>query len=279
MFKFRNLEMKDREWVEACRNPQWNPFTALSFPSLFSWREAYGLTIAGEEDWFVIRSEHDGAYYCPCGNRKKCEDFISKISAREKEPHFLYLTREHANGLKAAGFRYFLRDDLSEYISSSSGLALEEGYHMSNSYRLKVRHYQEDYHYRVRPAGAADVPALRKIAQRSGIDSGDTEVLETELSAFTELRMQGTLLETRDGKSAFLLGYPNTDDEFTMTITRHESGMPAETTAVLVYETARLIRYDYPLVNLEEDLGITGLRQAKILYSPVDRLNVYEAIK
>ena len=33
----------------------------------------------------------------------------------------------------------------------------------------------------------------------------------------------------------------------------------------------------YRLINLEEDLGIAGLRQAKLLYSPVDRLNVYEA--
>jgi hypothetical protein len=35
----------------------------------------------------------------------------------------------------------------------------------------------------------------------------------------------------------------------------------------------------YALINLEEDLGLAGLRQAKILYSPVDRLNVYEAIR
>jgi len=32
-------------------------------------------------------------------------------------------------------------------------------------------------------------------------------------------------------------------------------------------------------VNLEDDCGLAGLRRAKMLYSPVDRLNVYEAYK
>jgi hypothetical protein len=51
------------------------------------------------------------------------------------------------------------------------------------------------------------------------------------------------------------------------------------TDPALVHELACRLPEKYQLINLEEDLGLPGLRRAKLLYSPVDRLNVYEAIQ
>ena len=76
-----------------------------------------------------------------------------------------------------------------------------------------------------------------------------------------------------------MLGYENNVDEFTMTMAKHDPSLPASMTLVIIHEMAVLLQEKYALINLEEDLGLTGLRQAKLLYSPVDRLNVYEAIR
>ena len=52
-----------------------------------------------------------------------------------------------------------------------------------------------------------------------------------------------------------------------------------EVTAVCIHEFARVLRDRYPLLNVEEDLGLDGLRQAKELLSPTDLLKVYEVRK
>ena len=48
---------------------------------------------------------------------------------------------------------------------------------------------------------------------------------------------------------------------------------------MLVHELALGLCDRYPLINLEEDLGLPGLRRAKMLYSPVGKLEVYEAVQ
>ena len=283
MMHFRPIDIKDKPWVDACRDLRRNPFSSLSFPCLYAWKNTYGFSIAGDEDFFTVYSQHDRAYYGPCGKKEKCLAFVEMACREEKNPHFLYLTREQGEELKQFGFHLFLRDDLSEYISSAPALALEEGHHMPHSYRNKVRHFQRHMPYTARPLTKEDLPGLLDFARTAEIERwgnvDDWNVLELELEAFDALGMRGVLLETENGKKAFLVGYENTPEEFVMTTPKHDPALPAQTTAVLIHEMARIVKERYPLINLEEDLGIAGLRQAKILYNPVDRLNVYEAIR
>ena len=280
MIPFRNLKPGDREWITNCRDPREHPFTALSFTSLFSWRQTYGLTVAGSRDFFVIRSRHDQAYYGPCGDRDQVRQFIRDTVREEGSARFLYLTREQSVEMQKEGFHTLLRDDLSEYISDVNSLALLEGHHATNSYKMKVRHFQKNVPFSVRPVTERDIPLLREIAEKSAPNTaGDGDVLQTEMAHFEDLGLTGCLLETEAGRRAFILGYPDTPETFTMTMTRHEEGLPPQITVVMVHELACLLAGQYRLINLEEDLGLSGLRRAKLLYSPVDRLNVYEAIR
>ena len=282
MKAFRPIELTDRAWVEACRDIRVNPFTALSFPSLYSWKDTYGLAIGGDADFFVVRSQHDQAYYCPCGDVQKCRAFIEETCGREKEPHFLYLTREQGEQMKKDGFFTLLRDDLSEYIASTAAVALAQGHHITHSFRIKIHHFQRDTAYSTRFITEKDLPDLRRFVRDmmdTSRDMGDWNVVNTLLNDFIPLGLHGVLLETEDGRRAFLLGYENNVDEFTMTMAKHDPFLPASITLVIIHEMAVLLQEKYALINLEEDLGLTGLRQAKLLYSPVDRLNVYEAIR
>ncbi len=283
MTHFRPIELKDKPWMDACRDVRRNPFSALSFSSLYAWKNTYGFSVSGDEDFFAVYSQHDHAYYVPCGKKEKCLAFIEQMCREEKNPHFLYLTREQGEDLKRFGFHLILRDDLSEYIASTPALALTEGCHMSNSFKMKVRHFQRSVSYTVRLLTEAELPGMLDLARTAEAESrgamGDWNVLETELNAFQALGLWGIGLETADGRKAFLLGYQNTPEEFTMTMTKHDPSLPIQITAVLVHEMACRMKDKYALINLEEDLGLAGLRQAKILYSPVDRLNVYEAIR
>ena len=278
--KFRALRPEDRAWITACRDTRVHPFTSLSFPSLFAWTAEYGLTAAGDSDFFVIRSEHDGAYYCPCGDEGKCRAFLDSLTGGAK---LVYLTKQQADELAGRGWLVRHRADLSEYILSTAAEALREG-HVSKSFRDKCRHFKKQFSYSVRPVGAAEMPILRRSLLALWDDPkernfGDYSVLHREIEHFDRLGLRGLLMETAEGEHAFVLGYENTADCFTVTIGKHSPGLPTETSMVIVHELARTLDGEYPYLNLEEDLGLEGLRRAKELYSPVDRLEVYEASK
>ncbi len=273
--EFRELGFEDETWIRHCRDIQEHPFTALSFQSLYTWREAYGLTIGGDRDFYVVRSEHDGGYYCPCGDPEKCRAFEESLGRGEK---ILYMTEQQAGRLAKRGWCVCHRDDLSEYIISTAAAALHEG-HMSKSFREKCNHMKKDHPYTIREIGPEEMPILESMLQTAVEDPerGDMSVLRSEIRDREALGIQGALMETESGEHAFVLGYENFSGMFTVSIGLHDLTMPPETSMVIVHALATLLDGKYPLMNMEEDLGLEGLRRAKQLYSPVDRLEVFEA--
>ena len=277
---YRPLEIEDRDRVEKCRDPQLNPFTALTFTSLFTWRKEYGLEIAGDEDYFVIRSRHDNSYFCPCGDGDKCKRFIEEnVKAGES---VLYLTQEQAEAL-GDGWEIRKRDDLSEYICATPALALKEGFHMSHSFKDKCRQYKKRHPYEVRKMTIDDLPLIIRIArdweEADPEGGGDLQALEEEICFYSEITLNGVIVTTENGGHAFIMGYENTPEMFTMTMVKHDLDLPLLMTPVCVHELACALVDKYPYINLEEDLGLEGLRRAKQLFSPIKQLEVYEAVR
>lgn len=277
---YRPLTIEDRDRVEKCRDPELNPFTALNFTSLFTWRKEYGLEIAGDADYFVIRSTHDNAYFCPCGDRDKCRQFIEEnVGSGES---ILYLTKEQAEAL-GEGWEIRKRDDLSEYICATEALALREGFHMSHSFKDKCRQYKKRHPYQVRLMTIDDLPLIIRIArdweEADPDGGGDLQVLEEEISSFREMTLNGVVITAENGGHAFIMGYENTPEMFTMTMVKHDLDLPLLMTPVCVHELACALADKYPYINLEEDLGIEGLRRAKQLFSPIRQQEVYEAVR
>lgn len=281
MQTFRPLLPEDLRWLNRCRDAAAHPFTALSGASLITWAGTYGLTVTGGDDFFVIHSRYDGGYYAPVGNPEKCAAFMEKAAAEEKDARFLFVAEKDARALAGKGWDVHFRADLSEYIVSSAGLAMVPGTTVSESFRRKCRKFAQTFgRYGITPVSPENLDALRDISERyrNAQDSMpmDQAVLETELEHFEELNLQGILLTLPDGREAFMLGYENTPEMFTLTMTRHDPGLPQEITAVCIHEYASLLCRRYPLINVEEDMGLDGLRQSKLLLSPVDLLKVYE---
>jgi hypothetical protein len=87
------------------------------------------------------------------------------------------------------------------------------------------------------------------------------------------------MITAENGDHAFIMGYENTPEMFTMTMVKHDLTLPLLMTPVCVHELACALVDKYPYINLEEDLGLEGLRRSKLLYSPIKQLEVYEAVR
>ena len=278
---FRPLTPEDLPWLIRCRDAAAHPFTALSPVSLISWADCYGFTVAGEEDFFVIHSRYDKGYYAPVGNPEKGRAFMEEAARRDPSVRFLYLTEKEASAFAERGWDVFWRAETSEYILSTARTALEDGARASQNFRRRCHQFVRKYgSYTVSPVTGDMIGRLRDISgsflAAHGGELSDQAVVETELSHFDALGISGILLTFPDGRQAFMLGYENTPDCFTLTMVRYDSTLPEETTAICMHEFAARLLGQYPYLNVEEDLGMEGLRKAKMLLLPVDLLKTYE---
>ena len=280
---FRPLTPEDLPWLARCRDAAAHPFTALSAVSLVTWADTFGLAVAGDEDFFVVRSRFDKGYYVPVGDPEKCAAFMAEAAEKEQPARFVYATEAEAKALGEKGWSVLYRADLSEYVLSAAALSLEPGTFISESFRTKCRKFARNFEgYRVTPVTAENRDRLREVSERyrhaqESLPS-DQAVLDLELDRYDALGLRGILLSVPDGREAFILGYENMPGMFTMTMTRRDPALPEETTAVCIHEFAMLLRKQYPRIDVEEDLGLDGLRRAKQLLSPVDLMKVYEVL-
>ena len=96
------------------------------------------------------------------------------------------------------------------------------------------------------------------------------------LDHYTEYGMTGIEIRCQNER-AFLFGYENTPDTFTMAATDYTKGFGSSAVAACIYEMASRLQGHYQYINLEEDMGIKGLRRMKQLYLPVFILEAYNA--
>ena len=129
----------------------------------------------------------------------------------------------------------------------------------------------------------ADLPLIIEIARKweeaDPEGAGDLQVLEQEIQFYNDMTLNGVMITAENGEHAFIMGYENTPEMFTMTMVKHDLDLPLLMTPVCVHELACALEGRYPYINLEEDLGLEGLRRAKQLYSPIKQLEVYEAVR
>ena len=278
MVKFRKILLEDRAWVECCRDPLVHPFSALSFPSLFTWQEAYGLEIAGDEDFFVVRSRENQGYFAPCGQEEKCRRFLDSALREEGSLRVLYLTGEQAEQAAREGFAVRRSPALDEYICSTKALALQEG-HVSSTYRKKCTRFAQDFPYSAAPITPEDLPLLRGVLASWEAELGtravDLDAAIKSVEYFEALDLRGILVRTEKGPVAFSFGFESAPDTYTMAVVKYDRALSPAVTAVCTREEAEKVAFPWAFSNLEEDLGLPGLRDAKLQCGPVRMNEVY----
>ncbi len=279
MIDFRPVRLSDREWIERCRDINLHPFSALSFQSLFTWQKDYGLTIAGDEDFFVVKSISDGGYYAPCGNEEKGAAFLREAFRREGSQRVLYLTEEQAVRAEAEGYSRRAAPNLSEYICSTRALALQEG-HISATYRQKCRRFAEEFSYTVKKIEPEDIRDLLDVIDAWERDLDGSEPLDLgparlSLENYEALGLTGIRIRTEEGLTAFSFGFRSAPDIYTMSTVKYDRRLSPAVTVVCTREEAERIALPCSFCNLEEDLGLPGLRDAKLQCSPVRLQEVF----
>jgi hypothetical protein len=172
-------------------------------------------------------------------------------------------------------FHYRVNRDHFDYIYARQDLVDLKGKHLQSK-RNHVNKFRRTYPYEYVPLAAGLVPQCLALEEEWCRQHGcaESESLLNERKALTlalqhagELQLLGGAIRVAGKMVAFAYGAPITDDTFGIHIEKADSSVDGAYN-IINQELARRVPEQYTYINREEDLGLPGLRKAKLSYRP-----------
>ncbi len=291
LLEFKRFDIKDKEPVEELLKNEDKFLCAHNFADLYIWQYAYKTDFAIFNNYLILRSGKDGEYgYTLPKGKKDGEEFLKAFDVLKKEAGRkkikLFSVTEWQKEVMEAEFGdkvHFEYDrNSADYIYTSESLITLKGKKLHGK-RNHLNKFKNDY------AGRWNFEELDEFNREEfyafqlmwthtrddeGIFEGETAAVKALLDNIYALGVKGGLIRL-DGKViAMTLGTQMNTDVFVVNI---EKALPEYNGAyqLINNEFARRNLTGYRYINREEDMGIEGLRKAKLSYLPEMMGQVY----
>lgn len=261
----------DRFHPESCE---------FNFSNLFCWQEIY------DYSWFIFKGRlviYEGVNNCgfmPLGEAfspDELKELSHHLICMGFEPDISIFPREYVDAYPDIERFYTIREerDHAEYIYRVDSLAELTGTKLHKKRNLISQFKRRNPDYSVRPLKADDFPIARNFV-RHIIETREkvSQDLEDEFKAierafdnFESLGFEGIALWVNDKLVAFCVFSRLTHDTYNVQFEKSDLAFKGAA-QVINQETAKFLQNKCVYVNREQDLGIKGLRQAKLSYEP-----------
>ncbi len=261
-----------------------------SFANMYIWKDFYKTKFAVVEDFLVVFNypPNDGEFcYMPYGNGD-----LEKCLAKLKQDRDKPLTIVSASKTQAKFIKEYFPEtvvkeniDFYDYVYLTQNLITLSGRKL-RSKRNHLNNFKDRYSYTYRPMTKDDFMECTLLAKRLILNTRsedsisyiyEMKSIETAFSAFDELELCGGVIEI-DGKiAAFTVGEALTDDCALIHIEKADIAYDG-IYAAINNEFVKNRWSDYTYINREEDMGIEGLRKAKLSYRPDHMVEKYFCI-
>ena len=256
--------------------------------SMYSVAEKYGDCICIENNvLYTLRSrlcdDTYRVYLAPlCGKNIEAAFGLIMEDAHScgKLVKFVTLTEHAADALKAAfpnRFDYEENRDMAEYIYRSGVMAEFYGKELRKR-RAEVHTFWNSYGQRasitrIRPEDFEDCLAYEQKWLADNLETHDRETLlrdarmiDIQMAHFDELHLSGVILRI-DGRTCGFCYGTKLGDTYDVIVEKADRSVP-HSYKVLRQESAKQCASDCNYVNMEEDVGVPGLRALKQAYKP-----------
>ena len=291
MIPFRDPVPEDRTWVQSLLRKESLVLCNYSFPVLFCWKDAYRFQLARLGDRLLIRltSSAGHSYLWPVGEGDPAPalEALTQDAHRLREPlRLIALTQYHKNWLEdhypgrfsvtetREGFDYLYRVDR---LADLPGKKL-------HAKRNHIHRFDEACPgWTWSPITQADIPdclamdeawyreaCQRETAQGLSTLADEQRALLLALAHREQLGLDGVVLRWHGDVLAFALGAPLTDTVYDVHFERALGQIQGDYAAVN-RSFAQYVREAHPQIRYldrEDDMGIPGLRKAKLSYYP-----------
>lgn len=296
---FKPITIDDKEVITSFTLPSPLRNCDLAFSNMCSWRFLYQSEYAVYKNFLLIR------FYIEEKNKKRIA-YMRPIGSGDFRDALLQLEEDswqHGHPLLMLGvtpiskdlleeafpgeFSYIPERDYFDYIYLREDLATLKGKKFQAK-RNHVNKFKKQYAYEYEPLTAELVPECFEFEAKwykANRTDDDQEELTDErksmifaLNHFKELNLLGGAIRIDHKLVAFTFGSPINQDTFGVHVEKADTDYDGAY-SIINQEFASHIPEQYVYVNREEDLGIPGLRKAKLSYNPTILLPKAAVIK
>jgi uncharacterized protein len=282
--EFKPLDLADKEIIRRILWDYQPETSELTFTNLFIWKDFYNFSWSLERDWLLIISDSpDGRSWAfppigPASRAEVCRKLLNwlrqikeiKVPGIERAD-----TRLVAELAPTSGFLIEPLRDHFDYVYRAEDLIQLQG----TKYQAQRNHthqLQRSHPFSYEPLQAKHLPAcldltgnwctLKRCAEDLSL-TGEWEAVKACLGNFQDLDLQGGVILIDNRVEAFTLGELLNNETAVVHIEKANPMIPG-IYAVINQEFCRHAWARVPFINREQDLGVPGLRMAKMSYHP-----------
>jgi hypothetical protein len=280
--EFKPLVLEDRDILQRLLWDYQPETSELTFTNLFIWREFYRFSWCLERDWLLIISDSPGGSWAlpPIGPPPRAAVCLKLLQwagiNRTAVPSLARADARLAAELaQVGGFIIEPQRDHFDYVYRSADLMQLPGVkyqakrnHIHQFQRSHPISYEplQDKHLAACLELAAEWCTLKSCDEDLGLQ-GEWDAVRAGLSNFQDLNLVGGVILVADRVAAFTVGELLNQDTAVVHLEKANPAIPG-IYAVINQEFCRHSWSQAPLINREQDLGLPGLRMAKMEYHP-----------
>ncbi len=288
--KFNRFELRDRELIQTYVK-RFNPESCeYNFSNLFAWQKAYNLSFTLYQGRLLI---FDGLSHCsfmPLGNDLTPEELVILALQLKRigiEPVFGVVPSAYLKKYPDIE-NYFLvkkERDYAEYLYEVKSLyeLTGEKLHKKKNLISQFKRSYPDYQVHM-IKGELKTRCLsfaKELLTQYKKPSKDLLkefcAIDTSFGYFEELGLEGLVITVGDRLAAFSVFSRLNASTYDIQFEKSDAGFKGAA-QVINHETAKFLQDVCQYVNREQDLGIKGLRQAKMSYEPVKLITHYSLV-
>ncbi len=269
----------------------------LNIVNLVGWRFHYGTETAIHDGSLLFRFRVNGhlAYMAPLTTADWAPALRAMLDDADRQGHpFLMLgvCENSLEKLEAAMPGYFYANcerDYADYVYERTKLETLSGKKLQSKRNYVNRFAANFPQWNASPLTEADIPQCIELEQKwetrkRDMAPDELSALEEERRAmltvfdhWNELPVTGCVLRVGEQIVAFTYGGPVNHDTFDVCVEKADTAFEGSF-AMINREFVRILPQQYVYVNREEDLGMEGLRRAKLSYHPFQLLHKYSVM-
>lgn len=297
MIDFKEIEISDKKWMEPLLITADMPGCHQNYTNIFAWSKIYKYRVAQVNNYLVVKGViNDSDYYFyPAGSgeiRTVFEAMQEDAASCGHEFVLAGISPENIAVMKNTfpeHFEYKEMRDNFDYVYLLDKLVTLSGNKLHSKRNHINRFIKENPEWSFELISSDNLAECLEMNMewcRLNSDKGhDIEIAEECCAVrrcfdnFTNLGLEGGLVRVNGRVIAFTMGEKLNSDTYVIHIEKAFSEY-AGAYQIINREFAAVIQKNYPqliYVNREEDMGLEGLRKAKLSYHPVKMEEKYFA--